>query len=248
MQIQINPKEFITHFINPINEMSKSGKMSIFSKDDILYSISSTESNTITLYNTYRPLTIKNSLDRFSINVPKMVKGIQCASSADSFITLSVAEDDKSPSCSFDTRDIKFNIRLLDNNLVSVPKFNVSNFDKFETQHIVNISSEKVANIKKALDLSSENCKFYLEQEGTLLYFYFGDKVSTSNHTDDISVLVAEDVTTDIPKKIYDVDILRLVLKGKNDFSMKLNDNGVMYIEIENPNANLKYITTPLLK
>jgi hypothetical protein len=248
MQIQINPKEFITHFINPINEMSKSGKVSIFTKDDVLYSVSSTESNTITLYNTYRPLTITNPLDRFSINVLKIIKGIQCAKSDSSFIELLIGEDPNSPCCSFNTKDIKFNIRLLDNNLVSVPKFNVNNFEKFVTHHTINISADKVSNIKKALELSSENCKFYLEQDNELLYFYFGDKTSTSNHTDDISVLVAEDVRTPIPKKIYDADILRLVLKGKNDFSMKLNDNGVMYIEIENPNANLKYITTPLLK
>jgi hypothetical protein len=248
MQIQINPKEFINYFINPINEITKSGKVSIFTEDDILYSLSSTESNTITLYNTYRPLTIVDPLDRFSINVSKLTKGIQCTKSDSTFIELSIGEDTNSPCCSFNTKDIKFNIRLLDNNLVSVPKFSVNNFKKYVTHHTINITADKVSNIKKALDLSSDNCKFYLEQENELLYFYFGDKVSTSNHTDDISVLVAEDVKTPIPKKIYDADILRLVLKGKNDFSMKLNDNGVMYIEIKNPNANLKYITTPLLK
>jgi hypothetical protein len=248
MQIQINPKEFINYFINPINEMTKSGKIAIFTKEDLLYSVSANDSTTIILYNTYRPLSIQNTLDRFSINVVKMVKGIQCATTDSSFITLSIAEDPASPACSFSTKDIKFNIRLLEDNLVSVPKFNVANIDNFESQHVVNISAERVANIKKAMDLSSDNCKFYLEQQGELLYFYFGDKNSTSNHTDNISVLVAEDVKTEIPKKVYDVDLLRSVLKGKNEFTMNLKDNGVMYIEIENPNSNLKYITTPLAK
>lgn len=246
MQIQLNPKEFINNFIDPITEIDKNGKIALFCDGSELYSVTSAKSGRINLYNTYRPLVVIDPVDRCSLNITKLVKGLQCVMKDETFISLDFSVETNM--CSFSTKEIKFNIRLLDDNLVAVAKFNVEVFKKFPHHHVVNVSQDKVANIKKAMEFSSENCKFYIEQEGDLVYFYFGDKNSTSNHTDDIRILVADDVKTTVPDKIYDIDILRLILKQKNDFSMKLNDNGVMYIEIESPNSNLKYITTPLIK
>jgi hypothetical protein len=244
MKIQINPKEFIAHFINPINELNKEGKIAIFTHDNELYSVSSTKSRTIHLYNTYRPLNISESIDRCSINVLKLIKGLQCINNDETFISLDFSLENGM--CSFSTNDIKFNIRLLDDNLVDVPKFNINTFRQFEVHHSLEISVDKVNNIRKALEFSTDTCKFYLQQEENSVYFYFGDKSAT--HYDDIKILVTDSATSIIPQKAYDIDILRFILKAKNDFSMKLNDNGVMYIEVENPNTNLKYITTPLIK
>lgn len=245
MILQINPKEFVTSFINPINDLDHANeKVAIFTDEGELYSVSTTKARSINLYNTYKPLNIEEPLPRCSMNMRKLIKGLQCIDTEDQFISLEVSKE----YCSFATKEIKFNIRLLEDHLVEVPKFPVDVFKKFTMHHTVNVDAKKVVNIKKALEFSDKTFKFYLEQEGTNVFFFFGDKASTSQHTDDIKILVAEDIETEIPKKIYDVDILKLILKAKNDFSMKLNNNGVMYIEIENSNANLKYITTPLLK
>lgn len=246
MILQFNPKDFIRDFINPINDLNKEGKVALFSTDTELYSISATKSRGINLYNTYKPASIVDSVERCSINVVKLVKGLQCVMNDEMFVSLEISDQTKT--CSFKTRDIRFNIKLLDDNLVEVPKFNVENFKKFTVHHTIDVDSDKVVNIKKALEFSTELSKFYLEQEDDCVFFYFGDKDTTSNHLDDIKILVAEGIKTKIPEKMYDVDILRLVLKFKNDFSMKLNDNGVIYIEIENNNSNLKYITAPILK
>lgn len=243
MIIQINPKEFVRDFIDPINDLNKQGKIAVFHENGELYSIS-TKNRAIYLYNTYKPLHSEDAKDRFSINVLKLVKGLECVGSDEMFVSLEISKD----SCSFSSKDIRFNIRLLDDNLVEVPKFNLDNFKKFVIHHTINIDSDKMLNIRKALEFSNGAVKFYIEQENSDVFFYFGDKNSTSNHSDDIKILVAEGIETKIPDKCYDVDILKLVLKLKNDFSIKLNDNGVMYVEIENPNSNLKYITTPLLK
>jgi hypothetical protein len=244
MKIQINPKEFITNFINPINELNKEGKIALFSTDDELYSISTTKSRTIHLYNTYRPLLIQDPVQRFSLNTLKLIKGLQCTNSSSPFIELIISLDKQN--CSFTTDEIKFNVRLLDDNMVDVPKFNIAIFNQFQIDHVVNIDSEKINNIKKALEFSSNTSKFYLEQENENLFFYFGDK--STNHNDDIRILVSNSLTMQLPQKAYDIEILELILRFKNDFSMKLNDNGVMYIEVENPNTNLKYITAPLIK
>lgn len=246
MIIQINPKEFVNEFINPINELNREGKIALFCDGLNLYSVSSTKSRNINLYNTYKPLHLEDCLDRCSLNILKLIKGLGCVANDEMFVSLDISKENNT--LSFATKEIRFNIRLLDDNLVEVPKFNLEVFKKFSVHHEVNIDASKVVNIKKALEFSSETTKFYIEQEDEDVYFYFGDKSSTSNHTDDIKIHVSEGVQTKVPNKIYDVDILRLVLKSKNDFSMKLNDNGVMYIEIENNNSNLKYITTPLIK
>jgi hypothetical protein len=245
MLLQINPKCFITEFVNPINELNREGKIAIFCSEGELYSISTTKSRSISLFNTYKPLDVQDYIGRCNINVLKLIKGLQCVGNDEMFITLEFTEDTKV--CSFATKEIRFNIRLLDDNIVDVPKFNVEIFKKFKVDSI-DISSDKVINIKKALEFSAETSKFYLEQEDENVFFFFGEKNSSSNHLDDIKILVSDQVNTTVPNKIYDIDILRLVLKSKNDFSMKLNDNGVMYIEIENANSNLKYITTPLIK
>lgn len=245
MKLQIIPKEFIQNFVNPINELHKEGKISFFTNEESeIYSVSSTKSQTIRLYNTYKPLLISDPIERCSINVLRLVKGLQCLKTDDSFVTLEFSET--SQSCKFVAEDIKFNIRLLDNNLVEVPKFNVASFKQFQVDHTIDISVDKVSNIKKALEFASDTHKFYLEQDRNNLYFYFGDK--NAQQYDDIKVLVSDSIKTEIPQRAFDIEILKLVLKSKNDFSMKLNDKGVMYIEIENPNTNLKYITTPLIK
>lgn len=244
MKLQINPKEFKKHFIEPIMDIEKEGKVSIYCDGSIVFGITSNKASSITLYNTYAPLYIEDPEQRISLNIMKLVKGLDCVGSEDLFISLDISPD----ICSFSTKNLKFNIRLLDNNLVAAPKFDREIFAKFPTHHEIAVDQDRVGNIKKSMDFSPTNGKFYLVQDGELVYFFFGDRSSTSNHTDDIQVLVAEDVKTSIPTKIYDVDILRMALRHRNNFSIKLNDNGVMYIEIENPNSNLKYITTPLIK
>lgn len=245
MKIQLLPKEFISNFINPINEVHKEGKLSFFTNEESeIYSVCTTKSQTIRLYNTYKPLVISEPIPRVSINILKLVKGLQCLNTEESFVTLEFSEE--SQSCKFNTDEIKFNIRLLDNNLVEVPKFNVETFKQFKIDYSIDVSAEKVINIKKALEFSADTHKFYLEQDQNKLYFYFGDK--NAQQYDDIKVLVSENLDTVIPQKPYDIEIIKLVLKSKNDFSIKLSDRGVMYIEIENPNSNLKYITTPLIK
>ena len=244
MKLQINPKEFKKHFIEPITDIDKEGKVSIYCDGNQVYGVTSNKASSITLYNTYTPLFIHDPEERISMNIMKLIKGLDCIGSEDLFIELDISHD----VCAFATKSLKFNIRLLDNSLVASPKINLEIFKKFPTHHEIVVEQDRIANIKKSMDFSPLNGKFYMEQDGEMVYFYFGDKSSTSNHTDDIQVLVAEGVKTTIPAKIYDVDILRLALRHKNNFSMKLNDNGVMYIEIENPNSNLKYITTPLVK
>lgn len=248
MKLKIIPKTFISEFINPVFEINKEGRIALFydeTKNEI-YSISGTKTESIRLFNTFSCVEIENPVSRVSLNVLRLIKGLQCLGSEEPVVELDINTDNKS--CSFNSKSIKFNVKLLDDKMVTVPKFNVDVFRRFAIDHTVSVNADSVSNIKRALDFSSETEKFYIEQEGTDIYLFFGDKGSTSNHTDSIKVLISEDVDTKIPTHIYDVDILKLILKTKNDFSINLNNNGIMFIEIQNNSSNLKYITTPLKK
>ena len=248
MKLKINPKTFITEFINPVFEINKEGRIAVFYDEtqNEIYSVSGTKTESIRLYNTYKCFDVEEPSNRISLNVLRLIKGLQCIGSDEQMIDLDINTDNKS--CSFTSKSIKFNVRLLDDKMVTVPKFNVDVFKRFAIDHSVFVNADSVSNIKRALDFSSETEKFYIEQEGSDIYLFFGDKASTSNHTDSIKVLIAEGITSNIPSHIYDVDILKLILKTKNDFSINLNNNGIMFIEIQNNSSNLKYITTPLKK
>lgn len=246
MKIQLSPKEFISHFVNPLTEVNKNSNISLFCKDDIIYCVVSTDSDKIHVYCTYKPLCIENPLDRCSLAISKLVKGLQCVPSEET--TVPIEFDSEKGTCSFNTKEIRFNIRLLNDNMVTPPRINIDSFLKFPHHHTIDVNHSRVSNIKKAMEFDSNTYKFYIDQEDDSVYFFFGEKNSTSNHRDDIRILVADNIKTKIPNRGYDIDILRFVLRQKNDFSIKMNDNGVIYIEIENQNTNLKYITSPLIK
>lgn len=248
MKLKINPKTFISEFINPVFEINKEGRIALFydESQQEIYSIAGTKTESIRLFNTYRCFSVEDPSTRVSLNVLRLIKGLQCIGSDEQIIDLDI--DTSNKTCAFTSKSIKFNVRLLDDKMVTVPKFNVDVFRRFAIDHSVFVNADSVANIKRALDFSSETEKFYIEQEGSDIFLFFGDKGSTSNHTDSIKVLIAEGITSKIPSHIYDVDILKLILKTKNDFSINLNNNGIMFIEIQNNNSNLKYITTPLKK
>jgi hypothetical protein len=246
MKLIINPKSFVSEFVNPVNEINREGRIAIFVDDDNIYSISSTKTDSIRLFNTYKPYGIENAENKVCLNILRLVKGLMCINEDQTSIELDI--DEKNKNCSFDSVDIKFNVKLLDERMVSIPKFNVKAFKEFPFEYNIEVDQDAMSNIKRGLEFSSETGKFYIEQENDVVFFFFGDKNSTSDHTDSIRVKIADNISDTIPNKIYDIDILKLILKHKNDFSIKLNTKGVMFIEIQNNNSTLKYITTPLIK
>lgn len=247
MKLTINPKIFQNEFVAPIEQLTREGRIAVFTDGDQIYSVSGskTSSDTIKLYNTYKPFLIEDPIPRFSINVARLQKALACLNSEE-MITLDIST--LTGTCNFSSKEIKFSIKLLDNNMVTVPKFNVEVFKQFPMDFTLPICRESVQQIHKALTFSSETGKFYIEQEEDEVYFTFGDKNDTANVTDSMRILIAKNITDEIPNKIYDAEVLGLILRTKTDFSMKLARNGVMFIEIENNNSNLKYLTAPLKK
>jgi len=249
MKIKINPKTFISEFINPALEVNKEGKLVIQydTENDELYAYNVNNSSTVKLFNTYKCAEISDPVPTFAMDTKKLIRGLSCLDNSDLLIDLDI--DFSKKELTYKSKELQFFIKLLSERAYVTPKFNLSSFKNFKFDKKIMIDSSNVKAIHKALEFSSETGKFYLEQQDGEIYFYFGDRNSTSNDTDSMRILIGKD-TDDIPvdKFIYDVDLLKFVLKYKTDFSMNFNPNGVMFIEIENNNTKLKYITSPLLK
>jgi len=101
--------------------------------------------------------------------------------------------------------------------------------------------------IKRAMDFINTSDKFYIEIEDNKLYFLFGDKNDTSHSSDEIRILVSDKFTGEIPSKIFNTDILKLLYKAKSDIVVKIGQHALM-ISIENDDNQLHYITTSLKK
>ena len=225
-------------------EINKEGKAAIFGTDTELYSISQTADNRVVLYNTYTPVAIDDPLKRFNINLTRVIKALNCVKQTESFSNFTIANN----SLSYQDDLIKFNIRLLSDNLMMVPKINPENIKNFPFSSEIYIDSDIVKDIKRVLDFSTSTDKFYIEAEGDKLYFLFGDKAEdTANVQDDIRILVSDKFSGTIPSNIFNVNILKLIEKSKNDLVFKVGKNAMM-VNIQNENSTLQYLTTSLKK
>lgn len=248
MIIAINPKSFITDFINPVNEVNKEGRVIINydETEDELYSVSENKISTIKLYNTLKCAEIKDPLKKFAINTLRLNKGLSCIDSEHTLIDLEI--DEKQKNLNYNGDDLRFSIKLLNEALIPVPKFNVETFKKFPFEYKIEVNATNFKNLQKALIFSSETGKFQVSQEDDKIYFNFGEMNSTSNDTDSMKILMCSNYTEQIPCRIYDAELLRLIIKTRSDFTMNLNQNGVLFVGIQTNNTKLNYITTPLKK
>lgn len=225
-------------------EINKEGKAAIFSTDTELYSISQTADNRVVLYNTYTPASIDEPLKRFNINLTQVIKALNCVKQTESFSEFNILNN----SFSYQDEMIKFNIRLLNDNLLMLPKINPENIKNFPFTSEIYIESDVIKDIKRVLDFSIATDKFYIEVENDKLYFLFGDKAEdTANIQNDIRILVSDKFNGAIPSNIFNVNILKLIEKSKNDLVFKVGKNAMM-VQIQNENSMLQYLTTSLKK
>ena len=225
-------------------EINNEGKAAIFTTPEgELYSLSQTADNRVILYNIYKPLNIETPLERFNLNINKLIKAVNCVNKT--AIISSLIIDNNTISYKDDL--IKFNIRLLNDKLLTVPKINIANLKTFPFTSEISIDAKVIMEIKRAMDFINTSDKFYIEIEDNKLYFLFGDKNDTSHSSDEIRILVSDKFTGEIPSKIFNTDILKLLYKAKSDIVVKIGQHALM-ISIENDDNQLHYITTSLKK
>lgn len=244
MKLTINLRSFQKEFVAPILEINKDGKAAIFVKDNLLYSISQTSDNRVSLYNTYSPFNIEDPLPRFNVNLTRLTKALTCLKKAESVSTFNIQNNN----LSYQDDLLKFNLKLLDQNLLIDPKINPEAIDRFPFTTEIKVEASIMSELKRVLDFSSETEKFYIELEGNKLYFLFGDKSAESaNVHDDIKILISDNFRGEIPSNIFNINILKLLERANTDVIFKLGRNALI-AQFQRENSNYQYLTTSLKK
>lgn len=128
-----------------------------------------------------------------------------------------------------------------------VPKVNPEAIKNFPFTSEIYIQILTIRDIKRVLDFSTSTDKFYIEVEGDKLYFLFGTRrkilLDIQDDIRNFSILMRFGGT--IPSNIFNVNILKLIEKSKNDLVFKVGKNALI-VNIQNENSTLQYLTTSL--
>lgn len=246
MKITFDLNSFKTEFLNPILEVNKEGKAAIFVEEDKIYCLTAINNNSIVLYNSYKPFRMEDAVTRFNVNLGKLAKAILCAKPQSNLVTITVNQTRENNNLSYEDESTKFNIRLIDDKLITLCSLNKKAIDNLVTDTEIIVTKDALVDIKKASDFASETSKFYIEDIGGKIYFFFGDKLSNSDNG--INVLVANEYKGSITQNIYDVAFLDLIRTTKSDILFRLHNNGALIGTVQKDNSTLHYLTTQLKK
>ena len=183
-------------------------------------------------------------MPRFNVNLTRLTKALSCLKKADAVSTFTIENNN----LLYQDDLLKFNLKLLDNNLITVPSINPDAINRFAFTSEVKVEATIMSELKRVLDFSSETEKFYLELEGNKLYFLFGDKSTESaNIHDEIKILISDNFQGQITSNIFNVNILKLLERANTDVTFKTGRN-VLLAQFQRENSNYQYITTSLKK
>lgn len=244
MILTVNPTTFQKEFLAPILEINKEGKSAIFFEEDRLYSLSQSADHRVILYNTFSPTSVIDLIPRINVNIPRLIKALNCLKKTENFISFEIEGNN----LMYKDDIIKFNFKLLGDNLLKIPAVKAENITKFPFTSQIYIDAETMKDIKRVLDFSINTDKFYIDQEGDKIYFYFGDRAADDcNLQDDMRLLISDKFHGEFNSTIFSTEILKFMQKSKNDIVLKIGQNA-MLAEIANDDSTLNYITTSIKK
>jgi hypothetical protein len=244
MILKIHKKTLQTEFIDNAIDFcggKNKAKIPVIIDGDMLYTYALSECRNNAFYQSIQ-VEVTDPIPRFNIEVTKLQQGIACIRNDQEFITFNVTKQ----TLSYNDGHTSFKIRLDEDELVPLPKFNPSSL-LTHTSFIYEFDVDKalMTDIKKCEAFASESLKFYLAKENNDLYMIFGDKVQS--HLDQIKILLRSDVTEDIPEMIYRSSFLKHLVKMKTfPVTVKILSNKSLMIVPESTNTKTLYITTKL--
>jgi hypothetical protein len=242
MILTVNLVDFYSNFLNILLDANKDGKTAVFVSDDILYAVSAINNNSIFLYNTYKPSQISSPIPRINFNASKLKTALTCIKKDEhAEISLSV-EDNK---LLYKDDSIKFHIRLLNDNIVAVPNFNINTFNNLKFDFSMELNRKLINELKRGDAFCTETNKFYFAIQNDKPCFIFGDK--TNAHTNEMTIALDAAFTGNVTESVFESSILRMLFKTANDVTMKINEKVLMF-EILTDNSRQVYLTTKLKK
>jgi hypothetical protein len=240
MILNINLVDFYSNFLNVLLDANKEGKTAIFVNEEHIYAISAINNNSIFLYNTYKPISVSGIIPRINLNASKLKTALTCVKDQEEIAL--IVEDNK---IAYKDENIKFHVRLLNDNIVAVPNFNINTFNNLKFDFSMTLTRKLVNELKKGDTFCAESNKFYFSIQNDKPCFTFGDK--TNSHVNEMCIALDAKFQGTIPESVFESSILRMIFKTTNDIVMRVNEKVLMF-EIETDNSRQVYLTTKLKK
>jgi hypothetical protein len=242
LKILINPKIFLTGFINPALEINPKGRSAITYEDNHLHmSYLADDNSGVCFYQKIKPKMVIDPIDRFNIDLNKLAQALNCITSNPDEVALIIDKKELTYKGDF----LNFKIRTLENEMVPVAKFSPKKLEEYPNiLGEFSIPQQIIQDLKKADSFASDSVKFYLEPEDSKLFILLGDK--QQKHLDSVRILVKDNFDKNIPELVYNIAFLRVLFRIKTDITVRILDNGALLFITETAETKKIYCTTKL--
>lgn len=246
MEVILDRKLILNKFLIPLNKFTDQAILTL-NKDYIdCISYSTNDKQSIILYT---KLLIKTDMvDTTDIklnigSIKKLINALNCINL--DIIKLNIEKNH----IAYNGDDTTFRFHLKEDGTIEKPSVNTDKIAAMSFNTELMVTAEKVDEILKASNVSTDSNKIYLYIKNNVLYAELTDK--NIQNLDTITIMLTKEIikseiTEPIPLKL---DIFRLISSIKFDkLNIKLNNKGVVVFEIKDDNYLMKYITSSLIK
>lgn len=247
MEIIVDRKLILSKFLIPLSKFTDQAIITL-TKDSIdCISYTASDKQSIILY-TKLQIKTEGLIDGENVklnigSIKKLMNVFSCLTN--DIIELKIENNNISHTSS--TASFKFHLK--EDGTIQKPVVNLEKINKMEVATTIDLTSDKIEEILKASNFSSDSNKIYFFFKDNSLFAEITDK--TIQNLDSMCVFLTKEITgiqftEAIPMRI---DIFRLISSIKYDkLSIKFSSKGVIVFEITDTNYSLKYITSSLIK
>ena len=233
---------FNKFFLTPISRISESAVLVADSSK--LKCLSCTSDNSIIFY-------IENDIEsdieeEIRLNcsdIKKLIKALDNIDSREVEFTID------GNNISYKDSKIRFKYHLLEDDIIKVPKINLSKLDDTAIYTNFSLGEDTIKELIKASVFSSDSNKLYLSSNEEGVYGELTDK--TRNNIDTITIKIAESYEGESIKEIpLNFEIFRIICSSSFDeIKVKINNKiGLVIFELESNYNKMKYIMSSLIK
>ena len=244
IQFEIYKKDFIEFFLNPIKKLNVSGTCSLYAENGKLMSLARTEDKSCVIYAQHTPKDITEDFSLIHISdVKRLILALKCIDQDE--IRLSLETD----RIFYDGKKFKFSSYLLDPKFATPIGIKPDKINSMEFDTHFSVSKERFGQIKIAQMIAPDACKLYFYSENDQMFVNLNDK--SKSKIDNASLILSESYEGKglIDPFVINGEVFKLITQFKEDVVFHLNTKiGVLVIEAQAEQYNLKYITSALVK
>lgn len=235
-----NRDGFLNNFLLPLSKVTESAVLTVAEKK--ITSLISTSDNTVIVNAVYNDDNINVAKTLNIPDIKKFCRIIQCID------VQSFDLDISSNNISFSSKAVRFKYHLYDDNIISVPKLNLSKLDKLDFDGEFTLTHPSIIALIKGSTIATDTSKIYISVNDNELLGELTDK--TRANTDSYGLIVSEDYqgtqfSTAIP---LNFEIFRIISSIKFDTikGKLVSTMGVMKFDMHTEDTQLTFVISAL--